>query len=355
MNIIITSGQLLEKIDNLELSKTNYIGNTALDLLSDLTKYKINKLNTKLDKTIYRILSDEDKIFFIHNSDEKDLPFKSDLVEYIYVDNYLDLKNTLSNTIEKNKIDIFIHLMSVNEYEVQYSKKGLNFINRPNILSDIKDLDKDIFLIATETRITDWSYEEEEVKPILDNSYNMMEKINLDLLISMSLNDILDGFIPTRYFNTMYRGYARYAYSTEKKEEISETIVNLILHIKSEPFYMQIPVDYTELGYYDGTLDGTFKKNDKNYYFHWTNDLLIKHARIYTVLELNNEEVMQLKYYEDLAEKYYNNKETTIQKEKEPGYWERVRKSLETDAFHEFLENLKDKNNMVALAIDDFY
>jgi hypothetical protein len=353
MNIIITSGQLSEKIENFELSTTNQTKNVALDLLSDLTKYKINKPYNKLNKTIYRILSDEDKIFFIHTGDRKDLPLNSDLVEYIFVDNYSDLNKALTNTIEKNKIDILIHLMSVHKHDVQYSEKGLDFIDRPDILSNIKDLDKDIFLIATEARTTDWSYEDEEIKPILDNSYNMIEKINIDLLISMCLNNILDGFIPTRYFNTMYRGYARYAYSTEKEEEISETIVNLILHLKSEPFYMQIPTDYNELGYYDGTLDGTFTKNNKEYYFHWTNDLFIKHARIYTVLELNKEEIKQFKYYEDLSEKYYSTKETIM--EKEPGYWERVRKLLETDNFSEFLEKLKDKNNMVALAIDDFY
>ena len=127
MNVIVTSGGISERIDNVRKitnSSSGRLGSMIADELS-----KVNTIN---------------KIYYVCSKNS--LKPKCKNIEIIIVDGSIDLSNKIKDLLINNKIDYFIHSMAVADYMVDYvtniSYIEESIIAKNDIIKGIKEAKK---------------------------------------------------------------------------------------------------------------------------------------------------------------------------------------------------------------------
>lgn len=113
MKIIVTSGGVRERIDNVR-SITN---SSSGKLGSKIAMEFLNKRCAFLNKSLKN--KDEFKVYYIYGGNAQPLEV-SNGVENIRVDSTKDLLDKVSNLLKNEQIDIFVHSMAVADYYSSY-------------------------------------------------------------------------------------------------------------------------------------------------------------------------------------------------------------------------------------------
>ena len=206
MKVIITAGGTSEYIDSVRK-----ITNSSSGRLGSIIANKFLELN-KIDKLFYVC----HKGAYLPNVNQK--------LEIIYVKTVENLQKTLKNLIKSQKIDAIIHSMAVSDYTVGYVTTSKNIADKlanksaeqiknilsqndvainnddkissnlddmfiklvptPKVISQIKQWDKDIFLVGFKllsnvTKIT-----------LLEVAKKLMRKNSCDAVVANDLKDI---------------------------------------------------------------------------------------------------------------------------------------------------------------------
>jgi len=312
MNIIITAGGTIEKIDDVRTINNMSTGKLGSVICDNLTKFKIE------DNGIKRTLNDNDKIFYVH-SKTAIKPIKNNLVEMIQITDTQSLQNAITEILNNNKIDLVIHSMAVSDYTVESvmtedmlsdsNSTGLvgnkissdneniylKLTKTPKIINMFKEHDENIFLVGF--KLLSGATVEELVKA----SYKQIKNSGSDIVIANDLADIKAGKHLARFYLKDNEEYAKYCYEETGKEDIADAIENLIEDLKTN--YIEVEITFSA-DWYDGPISGLCKYKNKTCFYQWSNDNLIYNERVYTIYELDSwAEAIELQMKEEF-EKY---------------------------------------------------
>ena len=242
MNVIITSGGTSEPIDNVRK-----ITNSSSGKLGSIIANKFLDSNTI------------DKVFYVCSKGAY-LPSENKKLEIIYVKTVENLQKTLKNLIKSQKIDVIVHSMAVSDYTVSYVTTGENLaknlsnkskteienilnsddlkiqnndkissnlsnmyiklVPTPKVISQIKEWDKDIFLVGFKllSNVTK--------DTLIDVAKNLMQKNNCDVVVANDIKDITatthKAYIITKDENMLY---------AETKQDIAQQLSEIVRNI----------------------------------------------------------------------------------------------------------------------------
>ena len=206
MNVIITAGGTSEYIDSVR----------------KITNSSSGKLGSIIANRFLQS-SKIDKVFYVCHKGAI-LPTENKKLEIIYIKTVENLQKTLENLIKTQKITAIIHSMAVSDYTVQYVTTSKNIADKlanksveqiknilgqndvainnddkissnlddmfiklvptPKVISQIKQWDKDIFLVGFKllSNVTKTT--------LLDVAKKLMQKNNCDVVVANDIKDI---------------------------------------------------------------------------------------------------------------------------------------------------------------------
>jgi len=243
MNVLITSGGTIEKIDNVRSISNMSTGRLGSTIANSFLK------NTQVDKLFYvcsktTLLPES---LDIHPGNEKAL-------EVIYANSVADLEKTIEYVFSTAKIDIIIHSMAVSDYKVKsvttlsalrenpdVSDVHLNANNgntgygtgkisselddmvlimerTPKVISKFKELSPDSTLVGFKL------LDNVTVETLINRGFEVLTKNNCSFVLANDLKDI-KGDEHIGYLIDKNRNFARHT----TKAEIADAIVNAVV------------------------------------------------------------------------------------------------------------------------------
>ena len=227
MNILITSGGTIEKIDNVRS-----ISNMSTGRLGSVIADSFLNVPTVT------------KVFYICTKTTI-LP-KSENVEIIYVKSVTDLENAIREVLSHTKIDIIVHCMAVSDYKVKSVTTLSSLLGNSASSSDYTDgkisseVDDMVLLmertpkiislfqkLSPESTLVGFKLlDDAPLEKLIDKGFGVLTKNNCSFVLANDLQDITkDGHIG--YLIDKNRNYTKYTTKAEIAEAIvSATIVN---------------------------------------------------------------------------------------------------------------------------------
>ena len=333
MNILITAGGTIEKIDDVRTINNMSTGKLGTVICNNLTKYRIlskeSQENSNVFNNIIRVLDVNDKIFYVHSKTALK-PNKSNLIELFEVTDTKSLESTINTILNNNKIDLVIHSMAVSDYTVESVSTAKNLeksfnwgskletlsekkipsdndeiyikmVKTPKIINMFKEHDENIFLFGFKL-LSDVSEKE-----LREASLKQIKNSGSDVVIANDLKDIKSGNHIAHYYVKKHMDYYRkykensYEKTTSGKNEIANIINNRILVMKSN--FLNVETIFQNF-YYDGFIDGFCLYNNVLYYITYSNDDDIYGDRIYSMYKLTDNETKEFYKFKDLQDKY---------------------------------------------------
>ena len=189
MNVLITSGGTIEKIDNVRSisnMSTGKLGSVIADAF--LKSSVVNKVFYVCSKTTilpksYSSHSDDAAIDNLVSNNRAN-------VEIIYANSVADLENTIKDVLAQTKIDVIVHCMAVSDYRVK-SVTTLSALYE-NTASGANDADDKNFARTSNTGVNN----DGKISSELDDMVLLMERTPkvISLFKELSPNSTLIGF-----------------------------------------------------------------------------------------------------------------------------------------------------------------